>query len=33
MTMFMIHGEMIFNKLSWHDDVGSAFYGWGENVK
>lgn len=33
MATLVVHGEMIFNKLSWHDDVGSAFYGWGDGLR
>lgn len=33
MAVLVIHGEMIFNKLSWHDDVGGVFYGWGDSLR
>ena len=32
LAVFIVHGTIIFNKLSWHDDVVSTFVGWNESL-
>lgn len=32
LSTFIIHGMMLFDKLSWHDEVAYSFRGWNEGL-